>query len=161
MLSQNFVSSGRPEEDNSEQKYLESICIKNQNGEKLEAKYAIITVPLTVLQDGDIRFVPCLPVEKQIAISSIHMGGALKIVCRFTKQFWPSSLRVLYAASGFISQLWFYSRDPESRNGEHLHGKKCYLATGFATDEWADRIRHMDETQLCMRFLQQLDEIFR
>ena len=156
-----FILGELLEDNKSVHKHQDSILITNQHGETLEAKYVIITVPLTILQDGDIRFIPNLPVSKQIAISSIHMGGALKIVCRFTKPFWPQSVRVVYAVSGVISQIWFYSRDPVSRASEQLKGERCHLATGFATDEWADRIRQVGEDQLCRRFLQQLDEIFR
>ena len=32
------------------------ILLKNQHGENITAKYVVITVPLTILKDGDIPF---------------------------------------------------------------------------------------------------------
>ena len=145
--------------DKSENTSGRTVSIKNQHGETLVARYVIITVPLTVLKDGEIRFVPNLPPSKQIAISSIHMGGAMKIVCRVKKQFWPKSVRLLYSVRGFIGQIWFYSRDPESR-ATSLQGETCHVVTGFASGEWADEVGEMEEEEVCGRFLCQLDELF-
>ena len=82
------------------------ISLKNQHGEVLTVKYVVITVPLTILKDGDINFIPALPANKKRAIDAIQMRGALKIVCRFKLQFWPDKLNVIYAVRGFVSQIW-------------------------------------------------------
>ena len=133
--------------------------IKNQRGETLETNYVIVAVPLTVLKSGDIRFIPSLPPNKEVAISRIHMGGALKIVCRFKKQFWPDSVRLVLGVRGFISQIWFYSREPVSLAAKR-RGEMCHVVAGFATSEWADKIAEIEEAEVAKRFLQQLDEIF-
>ena len=88
----------------------ETIVLKNQHGEMLTARYVVITVPLTVLKDGDIDFVPALPKNKKKAIDSIHMGGALKIVCRFKSQFWSDKVNFIYCVRAFVGQIWMYTR---------------------------------------------------
>ena len=51
------------------------ILLKNQHGEIITAKYVVITVPLTILKDRDITFVPELPADKNRAINRIQMLG--------------------------------------------------------------------------------------
>ena len=55
----------------------ETIVLKNQHGEMLTARYVVITVPLTILKDGDIDFVPALPENKKKVIDRVQMRGAL------------------------------------------------------------------------------------
>jgi monoamine oxidase len=55
----------------------------------------IITAPLAILQkepaDGGIRFVPELPVAKQVAIQRLVMGNVLKINLLFRERFWEDA----------------------------------------------------------------------
>jgi len=132
------------------------IYLKNQHGETLTAKYVIITVPLTILKDGDIFFTPALPSSKKKAIDSIAMRGALKIVCRFKSQFWPDNLNLIYCVRGFVSQIWMYSRDSTADSHE-----KCHLVAGFETAESAEEKIHLSGQEVLDGFLKQLDEIFR
>ena len=120
----------------------------------LTAKYAIITVPLTVLKDGDINFVPALPENKKKAIDRIQMRGALKIVCRFKSQFWSDKVNLIYCVRGLVSQIWMYTRD--SSDSE----EKCHVIAGFQTAEPAEQKMNPSEKDVLDGFLQQLDEIF-
>jgi monoamine oxidase len=52
---------------------------------------AIVTVPLGVLQSGDLAFDPPLPPEKLTAIHRLQMGLLNKLVLRFTEPFWPAA----------------------------------------------------------------------
>ena len=129
--------------------------MKNQHGEVLTAKYVVITVPLTILKDGDINFIPALPANKKRAIDAIQMRGALEIVCRFKLQFWPDKLNVIYAVRGFVSQIWMYTRDsPDSDD-------RCHVIAGFQTAEPAERKIGLSGEDILDGFLQQLDETFR
>ena len=134
----------------------EKVCLKNQHGEVLTAKYVIITVPLTILQDGDISFIPSLPANKKSAIDTIRMRGALKIVCRFKSQFWPDSLNLIYSVRGFVSQIWMYSRDSSDSDDD-----KCHLVAGFQTAEPAEEKMEFSGQEVLDGFLLHLDEIFR
>ena len=131
------------------------ILLKNQHGHVLSARHVIITVPLTVLKDGDINFIPALPESKRKAIDTIEMTGALKIVCRFKCKFWPEHLNLVYNVKGFISQIWMYTRD--SLCGDD----KCHLVAGFQTAQLAEEKISLNEKEVLDGFLQELDEIFR
>ena len=47
----------------------------NNNNNNDISKYVVITVPLTILKDRDITFVPELPADKNRAINRIQMLG--------------------------------------------------------------------------------------
>ena len=115
----------------------------------------IITVPLTILKDGDISFTPALPSSKKKAIDAIEMRGALKIVCRFKSQFWPDDLKLVYSVRGFVSQIWMYSRDSTDNH------EKCHLVAGFETAAPAEEKIHLSGEEVLEGFLKHLDEIFR
>jgi monoamine oxidase len=54
------------------------------------ADHAIVTVPLGVLQSGDIRFAEPLAASRQRAIDGLGMGLLNKCVLRFDRAFWPT-----------------------------------------------------------------------
>ncbi|KAJ7383975.1 hypothetical protein OS493_024665 [Desmophyllum pertusum] len=130
------------------------ILLRNQHGEVLTAKYVIITVPLTILQDGDITFIPALPVNKNAAINTIQMRGAWKIVCRFKHRFWPDKLQQIYSVRGFSSEIWTHSCDsPDS-------DVKCHVIVGFETAEPAEEKSVLSGQEVLDGFLSHLDEMF-
>lgn len=53
-----------------------------------ETTHVIITLPLGVLQSGDVTFTPPLPDDKQAAIDALAMGSLEKVILRFDEQFW-------------------------------------------------------------------------
>ena len=132
-----------------------NILLKNQLGKMISANYVVVTVPLTILKDGDINFIPSLPKIKRKAIDTIQMTGALKIVCRFKSKFWPDDLSLVYAVGGFISQIWMYSRD------SLCGADKCHVIAGFQTAQHAEEKISLSGKEVLDGFLQQLNEIFR
>ena len=54
-------SSSCEERNECHSRSTQQIVLKNQRGQILTAKYVIITVPLTILKEGDITFTPRLP----------------------------------------------------------------------------------------------------
>ncbi|XP_032230018.2 LOW QUALITY PROTEIN: peroxisomal N(1)-acetyl-spermine/spermidine oxidase [Nematostella vectensis] len=129
------------------------VTLKSNSGEIISANYVVITVPLTILKDGDIIFSPPLPREKELAIERLHMSTALKIVCRFKKPFWGQS-KIVDVAHGFISQIWTYTRD------QHVDGEECHVLVGFQSAEHAAQKVHLEKEVVRDRFLEQLDQIF-
>jgi monoamine oxidase len=61
-----------------------------ESGDVVVAETCIVTVPLGVLQSGDITFAPALPFWKNAAINSIGFGLLNKVVMRFDDAFWAS-----------------------------------------------------------------------
>lgn len=59
------------------------------DGESFNAAAVLSTLPLGVLQRGDVRFEPGLPERVQGAIARLGMGVLDKVVLRFGRRFWP------------------------------------------------------------------------
>ncbi len=66
------------------------VCAETDRG-MFDADYALITLPLGVLKDGQIRFSPQLPGWKLAAIKRLDMGVLNLIHMRFSKVFWPQN----------------------------------------------------------------------
>ena len=65
------------------------ILLKNQHGEIITAKYVVITVPLTILKDRDITFVPELPADKNRAINRTRCWECGKLFVNSNVGFGP------------------------------------------------------------------------
>lgn len=83
------------------------------NGEAItvQARAAIVTVPIGVLHEGGIRFDPPLPPHKRAAVDAIGMGPVIKVVLEFRDVFWDGSFFQTPPESGFPT-LW--SRMPQA-----------------------------------------------
>lgn len=84
------------------------IKITDAAGLQHEADYALVTVPLPVLRDGDIVFSPALPIEKTEAFQKIGMGAGMKIILKFSQRFWAADTGSIYGA-GPVPEYWYTS----------------------------------------------------
>jgi monoamine oxidase len=70
-----------------------------------EADRAIVTLPLAVLQAGDVTFVPELPPGTRDAIARLGAGPVAKAVLRFDRAWWPDDLTFLLTT--FDTTMWW------------------------------------------------------
>lgn len=75
------------------------------DSETFEAEQVIITLPLGVLQSGDIRFTPALPAEKIAVLNSLRMGPGIKLIYRFAEPILPEGIGALYSAQ--VPPMWW------------------------------------------------------
>jgi len=64
-----------------------------------EVDKLIVTVPVTVLQDGDIAFTPALPDTKYAALQNLGMDAALRVVLEFRLNFWNVDTAFIYGGN--------------------------------------------------------------
>jgi monoamine oxidase len=106
------------------------------SGRTWEARRAVVTLPLGVLQEGTVRFVPALPPWKQEAIDALAMGAVVKTALLFERPFWPADLAFLIAHGERVPTFWrpLPSRVPAligwaaSRKADALRGKDVVAA---------------------------------
>jgi hypothetical protein len=83
------------------------IRIKNDRGEELLGKRAVVSVPVNILRDGDIKFTPELPKEKVLASQKVGMGMALKVILKFSQvPFWPKDMQLCICSESIFPQIW-------------------------------------------------------
>lgn len=64
--------------------------VRCDDDRRFRARTAVITLPLGVLQSGDVRFLPELR-EKNRALESLAMGQVLRVSLRFSQRFWADA----------------------------------------------------------------------
>ncbi|QDZ19245.1 amine oxidase [Chloropicon primus] len=138
-------------------KGIKRCSIVNQQGERLQCDAVIVTVPLTILQDGDITFSPPLPLAKRGAISRIAMSTAVKVVLVFASRFWPESFWDACCPYGFLPEIWATKYD-SPRSSDELAGRVAMV--GFVCGDRAKRMAEMPEDEIVSSSLAQLDEMF-
>ena len=72
-----------------------NIVLTSTAGSKFEATAVIVTVPLGVLKNGGISFVPELPFSKQQALDGLDMGILNKTCLLFDRVFWEPSVELI------------------------------------------------------------------
>eukprot|EP01116_Phalansterium_solitarium_P006231 TRINITY_DN18539_c0_g1_i1.p1 TRINITY_DN18539_c0_g1~~TRINITY_DN18539_c0_g1_i1.p1 ORF type:complete len:535 (+),score=185.93 TRINITY_DN18539_c0_g1_i1:35-1639(+) len=83
------------------------ITLVSEAGQQLEASRVVVTVPLPVLKAGRIEFDPPLPQEKIKATQALAMDGAIKVVMKFSRRFWPDEFHGVICSHSFLPELWF------------------------------------------------------
>jgi len=68
------------------------IEVRDANQQTYLADKLIITVPITILKDGDISFVPALPNAKLTAFQNIGMDPGMKVFLKFSEQFYHQNI---------------------------------------------------------------------
>lgn len=118
------------------------------NGQVYRAKTCIITIPVSLLQNGLIRFTPALPPEKIWAIHAFRMEAATKLIYRFRERLWDEHLTFM-AHAGLTARWWTpsYGRDEDA------------IIACYVTAERAQKMDVMDEAAALDRGLQELSTL--
>lgn len=132
----------------------DQIVLKNQLGETVSTKKVIVTVPLTVLKDGDIQFSPPLPISKQGALRRMGMdSGACKVLVKMSQKFWNDNIQLVICGDCFVPELWI-------EGGPYRGTNAPWLIVGFATGDNGRNIASMDEKEAILHFVAQLNTMF-
>lgn len=115
---------------------------------EFHARCCLITVPVSLLQVGAIRFEPPLSAAKQEAIHALRMEPATKLLYRFHKPLWDEQL-VYMAHTGVAARWW------TPGYGRPYAGVVC----AFVTAERARQIDAMDEAAALALGLQELNAL--
>ncbi|MEM6852995.1 MAG: FAD-dependent oxidoreductase [Planctomycetota bacterium] len=116
------------------------------------ADRVIVTVPLKILQRGDLTFKPALPARRARAIRTADVWSGLKVFVEFTKKFYPAALAF---------------PDSETRQGQRLYYDAAYgqdtqanILGLFAVGYHADSYLALSDDDRIKRVLAELDEVF-
>ncbi len=125
------------------------IRVHTGEGRIEEADYVIVTVPLGILKENRVQFYPELPLRKQEAIAKLGFDAGMKIVLKFRKRFWPSSMGSLLG-QGIVPEFW------ATGNGR---GSNLYL-TAFVMGNSARKLSALSKMDQEREILSQLDSMF-
>ncbi len=132
----------------TEIKYHKSkILLKTNTHQFFTADKVLITVPLAVLQHGDLRFYPDLPLAKKRAIANIGIDGGMKIFLKFKERFWADNILGTYWAPSYLDAKYGKQGEDEVLEAFIMGGK-------------ADILESLDEKEAIDLLLAELDEIY-
>jgi monoamine oxidase len=126
-----------------------------RGGITLSAAAVVVSVPVPVLQKDVIAFSPPLPESKVRAIRSLQCEPALKILAKFTSQFWPADVHGMVCSDSFAPEIWFDTCSPIAPLTA-----PTYYCTAFYTSDQARHLASVPTTEAFTSLLAQLSEMF-
>lgn len=112
----------------------------------------IVTVPLAILQEKMIQFIPELPAEKQKAIDSVTVWGGCKAFIEFSDKFYPTAV-AFGSPSKESGHKLYYDAAYGQESTKNVLG---VIAVGPSADPYLER----SHTGLIEYVLADLDEVF-
>lgn len=79
------------------------------NHSEFSASRVVVTLPVGVLQHGDVAFEPPLPADVSLALSRLRMNAFEKVFVEFPEQFWDNNVYALrqHGAAGSTWHSWY------------------------------------------------------
>lgn len=132
----------------------ERVLVETHSG-RHEADKVIVTVPVRILQDGDIEFVPPLPDAAVAEVAKEKMTPGLKVFMEFSERFYPDMVIV----GGMVVAMLtadhaFYDATLGKKTDRHVLG---LYASGEAAAEYTPEA---DDDAIRNAVLARLDEMF-
>ena len=133
----------------------DKVRLHSTDSESFEADRVIVTVPIKILQNEDIEFIPALPDAKREAINSISMGDGLKAFIEFKERFYPDILLFGNIVNALASDdKIFYDAAFRKDTDKNVLGL-------FTINEMASDYTNLGSDQAIIeKILNELDEIF-
>lgn len=122
------------------------------DGAVYEADRVIITVPLKILQRGDITFSPPLPEERTDVIESANVWSGLKAFIEFSDRFYPAVLEIEGGDDEDGQRLYY-----DAAYGQETSANILGL---FSVGSYAESYQSLLPDRLLSRILDELDEVF-
>jgi monoamine oxidase len=122
------------------------------NGNKIEADYVVVSVPLGVLKNNAISFSPALPTNKINAISNTNIGNVNKFLLVWNTPFWDTKLQYIG-----------YTPETKGKFNYFLNIKKFTPANGlmtFAFGDYATVTESMTDSQIINEIMLHLKSIY-
>lgn len=130
----------------------DQVVLTDNVGETYTADKVIVTVPLKLLQEGAVNFVPPLPARKQEAIDEAIVWSGFKVFLEFTEKFFPTYLEFV-DESPSAGQLAFYDASYGQESETHIMGV-------FSVGAPAEAYQAMSDGDLLANILAKCDELF-
>jgi monoamine oxidase len=115
-------------------------------GQRFKARRLLVTLPLSLLQTGRVRFTPPLT-EHQHAADKLAMGHVVKVILRFREPFWED-LTFIHAPAETLPTWW--TQFPVS----------APILAGWAGGTRAEKLLNASDDALLDHSLQSLTHLF-
>ena len=129
----------------------EQVIVTTQNGQHI-ADRVIVSVALKILQTGDLRFIPALPIDKSNAINNAKIWDGFKAFIEFSDRFYDTQIGFEITPSSDGQKL-YYDAAYGQNTSQHILGL-------FAVGKPAQDYAALSHDELKDFMLGELDEIY-
>ncbi len=130
-----------------------TVEIQTTGGNTYTGDKVIVTVPMTILQEGSINFTPTLSSDIQQTIDGIEVPPGLKVFMQFNERFYPDLLGIGSALSGSDAEKLYYDAAFKKDSSQNVLGL-------FQVGPEASQLTNLSNADIISTILAQLDEIF-
>ncbi|WP_299548051.1 NAD(P)/FAD-dependent oxidoreductase [Seonamhaeicola sp.] len=132
----------------------DKVAVKTNTGETFTGDKVLVTVPIKILQEGSIQFMPQLPNDKIRAINNITMVDGIKVFMEFKNRFYHDMIIVGRESEVFTKGYKiFYDAAFKKDSTRNILGL-------FAVDSRAAPYINLSEQEIIDTVLTELDDIF-
>ena len=124
--------------------------IQTDTDKTYTAQQVVITLPLALLQENAVEFVPKLPDDKLNAIHSLGAGHITKLILKFDQPFWSEEFESCSTTQD--TQLWW-------RPG-WKHNNEAPVLTAFTGATGAEKLGALGRDGAIQKGLQDLEKMF-
>lgn len=118
----------------------DTVAVITQSGVEYQATYVLVTVPLGVLQKGDLLFNPHLPQANRTAINKLKMGLLDKVYLKFPALFWEKEKELIITLDNDADYF------PEFINYYRLLDEPVLMA--FSAGSFAKKVEAMSDEDI-------------
>lgn len=142
-----------PNEEVTRIAYLEdTVTVTCSSGKNYYGDYVLLTLPLGVLKQGNIHFVPALPSVKQQAISNMQVGTVNKFLLEWDNAFWDTSLQYIGYTPQEKGKFNYFLNMNTFASGN-------FLMT-FAFGDYAEATEQMSDQDIIQEIMNHLKAIY-
>ncbi|HSL59216.1 MAG TPA: FAD-dependent oxidoreductase [Acidimicrobiales bacterium] len=128
------------------------VAVVDERGGVVHADAVVVTVPVTILRDRDITFVPDLSDERWAAIDGVDVWGGIKVFIEFDDRFYPTFVAFPDSDTDAGQRLYF--------DAAHAQRSEAHVLGLFAVGAPARPYQALAGDELRDHVLAELDEIF-
>lgn len=99
-----------------------AVTVTTKAGHVYMAHRVVVSVPLPVLRDGDIKFEPALSASKVAAAQSMSFANGVKVGLKFSRRAWPANCHGVVCADTLFPEMWMNS---SKGVGGLITGQQC------------------------------------
>jgi len=127
------------------------ITIKDLAERTYTADFVVVSVPVSQLKKGRIRFEPDLPVAKKEALKQITMMPTMKVFLKFKTRIWAEDLGNIIT-TGVIKLAWVSSAGGKSASS--------HVLTALITGRNAERLSQLSDTEIKDAVMEDLKRVY-
>lgn len=136
------------------------VTVSTANGKKFTAQYVVSTLPVGVLKQGSVKFIPKLPEDKLTSLKHLNMGIMNKVIMNFPKVFWDKEQYINYIAPAYWSGEKWVNKGVWSLFYNYNHFIKKPMLFALVAGDFAVELENHTDSEIIEGAMNELRKIY-